>query len=120
VLPTKCIIFRGSLCQAVGDKRIFALATIQAAALISDGVSTRQFVRRGYSEVDPITKILLGSKPTWSRMAPPGAVQVVAGMWLAEQMAISRHIWIRRLWWLPQTIGIAGNFTATASNLALH
>jgi hypothetical protein len=53
-------------------------------------------------------------------MAPLGAVQVVAGMWLAERMAKSQHVWLRRLWWLPQTIGIAGNIAASAHNVTLH
>jgi len=88
--------------------------------LVFDGVATRQFIRRGYSEVDPVTKIFIGSKPTWGRMAPLGAVQVVAGMWLAERMKTSQHIWVRRFWWLPQLMGIAGNAAATVHNRTLH
>jgi hypothetical protein len=53
-------------------------------------------------------------------MAPLGAVQVIAGMWLAERMSKSQHVWVRRLWWLPQTIGIAGNIAASAHNTTLH
>jgi hypothetical protein len=93
---------------------------MQTAALVSDGVSTRQFLRRGYVEIDPVARIFIGRKPTWARMAPLGAVQVVAGMWLAEQMASSRHDWVRRLWWLPQVIGIAGNAASSAHNVALR
>jgi hypothetical protein len=120
VLSRKCILFRESLCQALKNRRIVFLATMQTAALVSDGVSTRQFIHRGYTEIDPVARILIGSKPTWARMAPLGAVQVVAGMWLAERMAMSRHVWVRRFWWLPQMIGIAGNAAATAHNFALH
>jgi hypothetical protein len=119
-LSTKCIIFSESLCRAAKNKPILALATIQTAALVSDGVTTRQFLNRGYVEVDPVARILIGRKPTWARMAPLGAVQVAAGMWLAERMAISRHVWVRRFWWLPQIMGIAGNAAATAHNIALR
>jgi hypothetical protein len=116
----KCMIFHETLCQALKNRPIVVLATLQTAMLVSDGVTTRQFLRRGYVEVDPITRILIGTKPTWARMVPLGAVQVVAGMWLAERMSISRHLWIRRFWWLPQIVGIAGNAAATGHNFTLH
>lgn len=117
---TRCFLFHEGLCQALRNRRIVVLATMQTAALISDGVTTRQYLHRGYVEVDPVARILIGSKPTWARMAPLGAVQVAAGMWLAERMAISRHIWIRRFWWLPQMVGIAGNAAATGNNFTLR
>jgi len=116
----KCILFPESFCRATRNKPILALTTMQTAALVSDGVTTRQFLRRGYVEIDPVARILIGRKPTWARMAPLGAVQVVAGMWLAEQMASSRHDWVRRLWWLPQVIGIAGNAASSAHNVTLR
>jgi hypothetical protein len=116
----KCILLPESFCRATRNKPILALTTMQTAALVSDGVTTRQFLRRGYVEIDPVARILIGRKPTWARMAPLGAVQVVAGMWLAEQMASSRHDWVRRLWWLPQVIGIAGNAASSAHNVALR
>jgi hypothetical protein len=116
----KCILFPESFCRATRNKPILALTTMQTAALVSDGVTTRQFLRRGYVEIDPVARIFIGRKPTWARMAPLGAVQVVAGMWLAEQMASSRHDWVRRLWWLPQVIGIAGNAASSAHNVALR
>ena len=120
VLSGRCMLFNDGLCRATRDKRVVGFAAVQTAALISDGVTTRQYLRRGYTEVDPIAKVFLGSKPTWARMAPLGAVQVVAGMWLAERMATSRHVWVRRFWWLPQVAGIAGNSAATAHNVALR
>lgn len=119
-LSAKCLLLRETLCRAVKNRPVALLATMQTAALISDGVTTRQYLQRGYSEVDPVARILIGSKPTWARMAPLGAVQVVAGMWLAERMATSRHVWLRRFWWLPQAMGIAGNAAASVHNLALR
>jgi hypothetical protein len=120
VLSRKCVLFDESLCLAVNNRRVLALATLQTAALISDGVTTRQYLSRGYVEVDPLTRVLLGRTPTWGRMAPLGAVQVIAGMWLAERMATSRHVWVRRLWWLPQMMGTAGNVAASVHNAALR
>ena len=120
VLSRRCVLFNQSLCGAMKNKPVLALAMLQTAALISDGVTTRQYLRRGYVEVDPLTKILIGSKPTWARMAPLGMVQVVAGMWLAEHMSTSRHVWVRRFRWLPQIAGIAANAAATAHNVTLR
>jgi hypothetical protein len=116
----QCILFRETLCRAAKSRSLLALAALQSAALVSDGVTTRQFLRRGYVEVDPVARIFIGRKPTWARMAPLGAVQVTAGMWLGERMAMSRHRWVRHFWWLPQVIGIAGNVAATAHNLTLR
>ncbi len=116
----KCVLFERSLCGALKSRPIVLLGAIQTGALISDGVTTRQYLHRGYVEVDPLTRAFLGRTPTWSRMAPLGAVQVIAGMWLAERMSKSQHVWVRRLWWLPQTVGIAGNITASAHNTTLH
>ena len=119
-LTGKCVLFERSLCGALKNTPVVLLGTIQTGALISDGVTTRQYLHRGYVEVDPLTRAFLGRTPTWSRMAPLGAVQVIAGMWLAERMSKSQHVWVRRLWWLPQTIGIAGNIAATAHNTTLR
>ena len=119
-LSGRCVLLERSLCGALKNKPIVLLGAIQTGALISDGVTTRQYLQRGYVEVDPLTRTLLGRTPTWGRMAPLGAIQVFAGMWLAERMAKNQHAWVRRLWWLPQTIGIAGNIAATAHNLTLR
>ena len=119
-LAGKCVLFERSLCGALKNRPVVLLGAVQTGALISDGVTTRQYLHRGYVEVDPLTRAFLGRTPTWSRMAPLGAVQVVAGMWLAEHMSKSQHVWVRRLWWLPQTIGIAGNVAASAHNVTLR
>jgi hypothetical protein len=119
-LSGRCVLFDRNLCGALKNTPVVLLGAVQTGALISDGVTTRQYLHRGYVEVDPLTRAFLGRTPTWSRMAPLGAVQVIAGMWLAERMSKSQHVWVRRLWWLPQTIGIAGNIAASAHNTTLH
>ena len=119
-LAGKCVLFERNLCGALKNRPVVLLGAVQTGALIADGVTTRQYLHRGYVEVDPLTRAFLGRTPTWSRMAPLGTVQVIAGMWLAERMSKSQHVWVRRLWWLPQTIGIAGNITASAHNTTLH
>lgn len=119
-LAGRCVLLERSICGALKNRPVVLLGAIQTAALVSDGVTTRQYLHRGYVEVDPLTRILLGRKPTWGRMAPLGAIQVFAGMWLAERMATSQNVWVRRFSWLPQTIGIAGNAAATVHNTTLR
>ena len=119
-LAGKCVLFERNLCGALKNTPVLLLGAVQTGALISDGVTTRQYLHRGYVEVDPLTRAFLGRTPTWSRMAPLGTVQVIAGMWLAERMSKSQHVWVRRLWWLPQMVGITGNVAASAHNTTLH
>jgi hypothetical protein len=116
----RCLLLIGRLCDAVHCKPIVALTIVQSTVLLADGITTKQVVARGYLEGDPITRIFIGREPTWSRMAPFGTVQVIAEAWLAVRMKSSRHIWIRRFWWLPQMVGIAGNVWGTENNLKLH
>jgi len=115
----RCILFSATLCRAVHDKPVLALTALQAGLLVSDGITTRQVIHRGYFEIDPVARIFIGTRPTWGRMAPIGAAQAIAGTWLAERMRTSRHIWIRRFWLAPQMAGIAGNAWATGHNLSL-
>ena len=112
----ECILLSASLCRATHDKPVMTLALSQSTALLADGVTTRERVRLGYTKFDPVTKIFLGSRPTWARMAPLGVVQCLLETWLAERMRTSTHKWIRRFWWLPQSVGIGGNIWGVQSN----
>jgi hypothetical protein len=116
----KCTPLGLTLCHAMKDKSILVLTAVQTAVLISDGITTKLTNRRGYTEVDPVARFFIGRRPTWSRMASLGAFQVVAETWLAERMKTSQHPWVRRLWWMPQIIGIAGNVSGTVNNLKLR
>jgi hypothetical protein len=112
----ECILLSASLCRAVHDKSVLALALTQSAALVADGITTRNQVNLGFTERDPVTRAVLGSRPTWARMAPLGALQCLFETWLAERMHTSMHKWIRRLWWLPQSVGIAGSVWGVEAN----
>lgn len=50
-------------------------------------------------------------------MAPLGMVQVVAETWISQRMKDSKHPWLRRVWWLPLVVGIAGNAAGTIDNV---
>jgi hypothetical protein len=113
----ECILLSASLCHALRDKPVLVLGAAQSAALISDGITTQQRVRQGYIETDPLTKLFLGAKPGWAGMAPLGAAQCLLETWLAERMHTSRHKWVRRFWWVPQTVGIGGNLWGVSENV---
>jgi hypothetical protein len=112
----ECILLSSSLCRATRDKPVMELGLSQAAVLVADGVTTREQVRLGYTEADPLARSILGSRPTWARMAPLGALQCLLETYLAERMRRSPHRWIRGLWWLPQSVGIGGNIWGVETN----
>jgi hypothetical protein len=118
--PENCILVSASLCAAVRDRRILALTAAQTAMSISDGETTIEFVKHGFVEVDPISRILIGRKPNWGRMAPVGAIQIVASVWLAGRMKTRSHTWIKRIWWMPQVIQIGASAFGTVNNLKLY
>ena len=115
----ECILLSTSLCHAVRDKPVLALSVAQSAALITDGITTQQRIQQGYTETDPMTRLFLGPKPSWGGMAPLGAAQCLLETWLAERMHTSTHKWVRRFWWVPQTIGISGNIAGATANLRI-
>jgi len=102
-----CLLLILTLCQAVRDKPVLILTSLQASAFLADGILTHKTVGAGQYESDPLTRPCVGSPATWKRMAPCGAAVVVGEMWLAEKMRRSKHGWMRKVWWLPQvaTIG---------------
>jgi hypothetical protein len=97
------------------DKAESILAATQGLFLASDGIVTRARVRSGASiEFNPAVRVFTGPNPTWSRMAPLGAVQEIVGIWLGTEMKRSRNRFFRRVWWIPQVAGIGGNLSGTA------
>jgi hypothetical protein len=90
------------------------LAFTQGFFLISDGVVTRANERRGNNpELNPASRLLLGPHPAWNRMAPLGALQEVFGIYLGTEMKRSRNRHFRKVWWIPQVVGIGGNLFGT-------
>jgi hypothetical protein len=100
------------------DKAESILAATQGFFLLSDGIVTRSLVRPGsVEEINPAIRSLTGPYPTWSRMAPLGAVQEIVGIWMGTEMKRSQNRFFRKAWWIPQAIGIGGNLSGTAYGL---
>lgn len=115
MIPLHCVLLVASLCQAMHSKPIVALASLQSAALVADGVSSMNFRQRGLYEADPVSRVFIGRYPTWARMAPAGAGLVIGQTWLAYKLKTSRH-WERHIWWVPMVLGTAANVYGAAHN----
>jgi len=111
-----CFLLVVTLCAAIHDKPVAALTAAHTAAIVADGITTRQFVKRGEKENFPITDVILGQRPTWARMAPIGAVLVIGQMYLAERMRRSHNDFLRHVWWIPQVFSIQIHAISAAGN----
>ena len=92
------------------DKGVLYLAGAQTGMVILDGITTERSLKRPQydpinhtlllpvQESSPIARALLGPYPTWQRMIPLGAAEVVGSAYLAQYL---KHRGIKA-WWLPQ------------------
>lgn len=114
------------------DKAVLWMTAAQAAAQTYDGITTRRFESYSvtspdpfhvytyqYFEGDPISRALLGPRPTWARMAPIGTAEVFGSALLAHYIR-ERHSWVRHLWWIPQAAQIGISVTEGTKNLRFN
>jgi hypothetical protein len=83
------------------------LGVIQGGAELYDGMTTRYFVHHCKScvESDPMSRLLLGSKPTWRNMLIFGSIEAVATTYLHQQMSRSSNRTVRHFApWIPAAI----------------
>jgi hypothetical protein len=92
----------------------FALDLAEHGAAFFDARTTRQAVHH-YHELDPLLCPFVHSAALYPvmQLAPFGLD------WLATRLAISRHRWLRRVWWLPQAAATAGFVWSGMHNLSL-
>jgi hypothetical protein len=83
------------------------LMLVQAGAATFDGITTRRNVENGYHEGDPLTRPLIGTYPTYGRMAAFGALEVAGTYWLAKRYP--RCKWIQIAAIVAHTEGGAWN-----------
>jgi hypothetical protein len=118
-LLIECILLVASLCQTVKDKPVMFLAAAQTSMQIADGITTRESIKLGGIETEPIPRLLLGPRPTWNRMAPLGATQIILATMLAHKMRESHNRFIHSVWWLPQCISIGDSTGGTIQNIGV-
>jgi hypothetical protein len=95
------------------DKPVKGLLIVQSGAEFYDGWTTKANLPFGATEGDPFTRLFIGRRPSWKRMAPSGAAEAILTARLAQCMRESKKPWVRRLWFLPQA-GLAGVHIAFA------
>jgi hypothetical protein len=83
------------------DRPVIALGLIQAGAELFDGINTRRYVTNPLCKVctesDPVSRFLLGPRPTWPLMLTYGTAEDLAAAYLHQYMRRSSH---RSLRWL--------------------
>jgi hypothetical protein len=104
-----CLLMVLTLCSALHDRPVLALTFAEMAAMTADGISTRNNVLKGAVELDPVSRVLIGRKPSWERMAPIGSIVAIGQMYLAERMKHSGNSFLRKVWWIPQVVSIGAH-----------
>jgi hypothetical protein len=80
------------------DYPAMAFGLLEGASELLDGVTTKYFLHHCSTciERDPVSRTLLGSRPTWPSMIAAGSVEGFAAMYLNQSMRRSRHKFMRR------------------------
>ena len=89
------------------DHTSLELGVIQGGAELYDGFTTRYFVHHCKScvEADPMSRLLLGPRPTWKSMMAFGSVEALATSYLHQRMSRSSNSFIRGIApWVPLSI----------------
>lgn len=91
-----------------------ALAVAQHSAAAFDAWSTRRALERGRCEANPLLRPFANSDGLYA------AIQTgpVLFDYLGRRMQRSANPFLRRIWWLPQGLSIAGSLSAGSYNLA--
>jgi hypothetical protein len=85
-------------------------------AAVFDAWSTRRAISRGYgTEGNPLLRPFAHS----GAMYAATQVSPLLMDFLGKRMMTSRHPWMRRVWWLPQTAGMAVSVGAGVHNLEI-
>lgn len=93
------------------------LALASSGAATFDAWTTRRAITRdGAVELDPMLKPFAGNASLYA------AVQVgpVLMDYIGRKMMYSRHSWMRRAWWVPQSASFVTSMFCGAHNLAYH
>lgn len=96
-------------------KMWYALMATSHGAAAFDAWSTRRAVSQGFVESNPFLRPAAGSNAIYAATQISPLVMDFIG----KRMMTSEHLWIRRTWWLPQTIGSAVSFTAAVHNVGV-
>lgn len=96
-------------------KTFFSLALLQHSAVAFDTWSTRRLVDAGGRELNPLLKPVAHS----GALYPVMQTWPVAIDYMAARMARSNKPWMRKMWWVPQTVSAASSIVIGVRNVSL-
>jgi hypothetical protein len=87
------------------------------SAATFDAWSTRHAITTaGGQELDPLLRLFAGNASLYAAIQVGPALMDFVG----KKMMYSRHSWVRRMWWVPQTASFASSLVCGAYNLGVH
>jgi len=97
------------------NRRMFVSLGIAAhSAAAFDAWTTRRAISAGGArEVNPLLRPFAGNASLYAAIQVGPTIMDYVG----KKMMYSRHRWVRRMWWLPQTASMASSLVVGARNL---
>ena len=93
------------------------LGIAEHSAATFDAWTTRRAITTvGAQELNPLLKPFAGNASLYAAIQVGPAVMDYVG----EKMMYSRHNWVRRMWWVPQSASFATSLFCGAHNLGVH
>lgn len=80
------------------DRTAIVFGLVQGTSEVFDGVTTKYFLHHCSTciEMDPVSRSVLGSRPTWGGMIAAGSVEALAATYLNQSMRHSPHKFVRQ------------------------
>ncbi len=99
------------------QKRIwYGLVAAGHAGAAFDAWSTRRALSGNYgTESDPLMRPFAHSGAVYAATQVTPLLMDMIG----KRAMVSEHMWVRRLWWVPQSVGAAVSFTTAAHNVGV-
>lgn len=99
------------------QKRIwYGLVAAGHAGAAFDSWSTRRALSGNYgTESDPLMKPFAHSGAIYAATQVAPLLMDIIG----RRAMVSEHMWVRRLWWVPQSVGATMSFTTAAHNVGV-
>lgn len=97
-------------------KEWYALSLASSGAAVFDAWSTRRAVSNGWgTEANPMLRPFSHSNAIYAATQ----VSPLVLDFIGRKMMTSRHLMLRRLWWLPQSAGLTTSVMAGINNVTL-
>jgi hypothetical protein len=93
------------------------LIIASSGAATFDAISTRYAIAtKGAVELNPLLRPFAGNASLFAAIQVGPALMDFAG----KKMMYSRHSWVRRMWWVPQSASFVSSIFCGAHNLSYH